>query len=334
MIFINYFVLSFAIGLSVYVLPLELPVVSFEKVKEFCDSKTGIPQIWEDGKIHPIPQDYADMTGWKELVGLVAKAYNQLDDSEKKKCTIFAENYGEAGAIQFYGHIYGLPAPISFNDSYILWSPDSISKGPLIYVNNEIGGINGLFNSYSEIGRINNEYFRENGIAVFLLSDPGANWNEFYIRKAGIIKNDYSKHNTDKNLHAISLTGIIQAEDCHYSSGIKVEITSDNDGGLNIGWVDKGDWMEYKIDIPVAGKYIITYRIASLNGGGSIEFISNGIKHGITNIPVTGGWQKWKDATMVAKLNAGEQIIRLAVPSGGWNLNWWSISPINISGNI
>jgi hypothetical protein len=191
LIYINYFILILAIGLSLFALPLELPVVSFETVKKYCDPKTGIPQRWEDGKLHPIPQDYADMTGWKELAGIVAKAYNQLIDSEKKRCTIYAENYGQAGAIQFYGHSYGLPDPISFNDSYLLWTPDSISDGPFIYINDEVGDMDDLFNSYPEIGRVNNEYFRENGIMVLLCTNPKEQWKEFYARKVNSLKNIY-----------------------------------------------------------------------------------------------------------------------------------------------
>jgi hypothetical protein len=196
-VYLNYLILAFALVISLYALPLELPVVSFEKVKEFCDPETGIPQRWEDGKIYPIPQDYADMTGWKELTGIVAKAYNKLDDSGKKSCTIYAENYGQASAILFYGHRYGLPEPISFHDNFLLWAPDSISSGPLIYVNDEVGDIDDLFNSYVETGRVNNPYFRENGIMVLLCTYPKENWKTFYAQKVHSLKSVYRKKNAE-----------------------------------------------------------------------------------------------------------------------------------------
>jgi hypothetical protein len=193
LVYINYFILLIALSLSLMALPLELPYASFEKVKKYCDPQTGIPQRWEDGKLYPVPQDYADMTGWKELAGIVAKAYNQLDDSEKKRCIIYAENYGQAGAIQFYGHRNGLPDPISFSDSYLLWAPDSISNGPFIYINDEVGDMDELFNSYPEIGRVNNEYFRENGIMVLLCTNPKEQWKEFYARKVKSLKSFYHR---------------------------------------------------------------------------------------------------------------------------------------------
>ncbi|HJX72269.1 MAG TPA: glycosyltransferase family 39 protein [Bacteroidales bacterium] len=192
LVFINYLVILLVIITSLFALPLELPYASFETVKKICDPNTGmVPQRWEDGEIHPIPQDYADMTGWKELTSIVARAYNQLDENQKEKCTIYAENYGQAGAIEFYGHSYGLPKPISFHDSYLLWAPDSISDGPFIYINDEVGDMDELFNDYPEIGRVNNEYFRENGIMVLLCTNPKEGWKEFYARKVHGLKSKY-----------------------------------------------------------------------------------------------------------------------------------------------
>ena len=192
LVFINYFVILLTVVTSLAALPLELPYASFETVKKLCDPETGtVPQRWEDGKIHPIPQDYADMTGWKELTSMVVKAYDLLDENQKKKCIIYGENYGLAGAVAFYGHQYGLPEPVSFHDSYLLWAPDSIPDGPLIYINDEVGDIDELFSQYEEIGRVNNEYFRENGIMVLLCTRPKEGWEEFYAGKVHKLKSMY-----------------------------------------------------------------------------------------------------------------------------------------------
>jgi hypothetical protein len=192
LVFINYLVILLTVVTSLIALPLELPYASFETVKKLCDPETGkVPQRWEDGKIHPIPQDYADMTGWKELTAIVIRAYNQLDEDQQKKCVIYGENYGIAGAVGFYGHRCLLPEPVSFNDSYLLWAPDSISNGPLIYINDEVGDIGELFNQYVEIGRVNNEYFRENGLMVLLCTSPKKEWQEFYAGKVRELKSIY-----------------------------------------------------------------------------------------------------------------------------------------------
>jgi hypothetical protein len=190
---INYSVLVLGVAISIYALPLELPVASFEKLERYCDPAKGMAQRWEDGQIHPVPQDYADMTGWKELTGLVVAAYNQLDESEKPFCTIFGENYGLAGAVQFYGQRYNLPQPISFADNYLLWTPDQIPEGPVIFINHEVGDLDDLFQSVIEVGKVENPYFRESGVIVFLCRNRQSFAGSFYSDKVKMLKSAYCR---------------------------------------------------------------------------------------------------------------------------------------------
>jgi hypothetical protein len=174
---------------SLLSLPYGIPILSFAKLNKY-NEKTGkwisYPfSRWEDGKIHPISQVYSDMTGWQELTGYVEKAYSQLSTDDQKRCTIFAEgNYGAAGAIHFYGRKYSLPEPITFSESYVIWAPDNIPEGPIIYINRQIGGNINLFNHITEIGCVGDSYFRENGLKVFLCSDPKMDVAEVYRLKA------------------------------------------------------------------------------------------------------------------------------------------------------
>ncbi len=328
--YIIYGILFVTISISVLTLPLALPYASFETVKRYCDPQTGmVQQRWEDGKIYPIPQDYADMTGWKELAGIAAKAYNLLDDQEKRKCTIYAENYGHAGAVQFYGHSYGLPTPISFSDSYLLWAPDCITDGPFIYINHQVGDMDDLFTHYQEVGRVNNEYFRENGIMVLLCTEPNGLWKKFYAQKVRMMKNNYSKRDGCLNGNAVKLPAVVEAEDCCNSMGIETEITSDSTGGSNVGWIDEGDWMEYKIQIPVSGTYVITLRVASLSEEGSASVSCDDTVLGAFDIPVTGGWQNWTTVNITVPLEAGIRRIRFTANTGGWNINWFRTSLVS-----
>ncbi|SOC78809.1 Dolichyl-phosphate-mannose-protein mannosyltransferase [Salinimicrobium sediminis] len=72
---------------------------------------------WEDGKDHEIPQDFADMLGWKELARKVDSVYRNIP--EKEQTLVFADNYGQAGAINFYTD-EGIKA-VSFSADYINW---------------------------------------------------------------------------------------------------------------------------------------------------------------------------------------------------------------------
>jgi hypothetical protein len=141
---------------------------------------------WEDGRVHDLPQDYADMTGWKELTNLVENAYLSLSPEEKKRALIFCENYGQAGAISFYSN-GRLPEPVCFSDNFLLWAPDSIQIQTLIYVNDEIEEISTHFDEVVEFGRLTNPYARETGLPVYICRRP-IDINPFYAGRVRSLK--------------------------------------------------------------------------------------------------------------------------------------------------
>jgi hypothetical protein len=183
----------FMILVSVPMIPIGLPVLNHADMAAYTAPIAMSVNRWEDGKIHNIPQDYADMTGWKELADNVGKFYSQLPDSVKSNCGIYAENYGQAGALLFYGKKYDLPDPVSFGDNFLLWAPDSLHLSSLIYVNSEIGDINKLFKSYKEVYRISNPYFRENGLKIFYCTEPSEKLPVFYSAKVKKLKSTYRR---------------------------------------------------------------------------------------------------------------------------------------------
>ncbi len=167
-------------------LPFGLPILSPENLTKYAATfteKTGQESFnrWEDGKIHAIPQDFADMIGWKEIATLAAKAYYEIPIEERKNTVIYAENYGQAGAIDFYGKEFNLPAAHSFSSSYMLWLPQKLNLKKLIYVNDEFNeNIKETFEKHTLIGELKNEYARENGLQVWLLENPNEKFYQLY----------------------------------------------------------------------------------------------------------------------------------------------------------
>jgi hypothetical protein len=170
---------------SLLSLPFVLPVLSFKKLEKYVEKTkawVAAPFMrWEDGMEYPISQVFADMTGWKEIAGYVTMAYNSLDDDEKLHCTVYCQrSYGYAGAVHFYGKQARLPEPVTFHESYIFWAPDSIPEEPIIYVSYNINEFQPLFNEITEIGCVQDPYFREKGMKVFLCRNPKTNIQEVY----------------------------------------------------------------------------------------------------------------------------------------------------------
>uniref|UniRef100_UPI0032195B8F glycosyl transferase n=1 Tax=Chryseobacterium sp. TaxID=1871047 RepID=UPI0032195B8F len=126
---------------------------------------------WEDGKDHTLPQDFADMQGWKELAQIIDKEYSII--SRSGNTLVLCDNYGEAGAINYYTKV-GVRA-VSFNADYIDWFDMSKKYKNVIRVKEfteskkELGESARFFESAEVIGAITNPFAREVGTTVFSL---------------------------------------------------------------------------------------------------------------------------------------------------------------------
>jgi hypothetical protein len=183
------FLVLFIILLTIPILPGAIPYMSAPRLVSYF---SGIPPKmggealvrWEDGKMHPLPQDYADMLGWDELGGIVVKACDTIKD--KKRLMIYCENYGQAGAVDYFGRGHNLPEAISFADAYRLWVPDTISKSidVFLYVNDELGAdVDSLFSNITVAGSIKNPYAREKGTTVYICRGPRGDFPAFWKRR-------------------------------------------------------------------------------------------------------------------------------------------------------
>jgi len=124
-------------------------------------------------------------------------------------------------------------------------------------------------------------------------------------------------------------TATIQVESYRYMKGVQIETTSNVGGGKNVGWIDTGDWMSYpEVTISSTGLYKVEYRVASLDGGGSLQLEKAGGTpvYGRLGIPATGGWQTWVTVLHTVTLNAGPNSFGIQATGGGWNLNWFRIT--------
>lgn len=201
----GYSLLTVSLLLSVAAMPSGLPVMSYENYSRYI-AKTqrfiAHPLLeWDNGTKHGFSQAWADMTGWKELAGYVASAYYSLSDGEKKNCTIYGErNYGYAGAVYFYGKEHNLPEAITFHESYVFWAPDTISNGPMIYIYRDINDLEKYFGNISLAGSVDNIYFRETGLKVFLCREPLCDVSEIYKELARNEKNKYRRPEGIKGL--------------------------------------------------------------------------------------------------------------------------------------
>ena len=135
---------------------------------------------WEDGKDHPLPQDFADMQGWKELAQKVDKEYSKL--SKTGNTMVLCDNYGQTGAINYYSK-KGIKA-VSFNADYINWIDLSKKYKNVIRIKDasEAGKELKESESFFEVAKlkdsVTNPYAREKGTAIFSLQRAKINVNK------------------------------------------------------------------------------------------------------------------------------------------------------------
>jgi len=184
--FVRYSIIPFFILLIIPILPLTLPVEKADGLVRYfknLEDKYGITvgRRFEDGNIHSLPQDYADMIGWEELTSITNAAVKKVE--KKDSYFIYCENYGQAGAIFIIGEKYGLPEPACFSDAFRKWIPRSFNPDieEFIYINDEPGeDVIALFESIEKVGSITNINSREYGTSVYLCKKPKRSFNAFW----------------------------------------------------------------------------------------------------------------------------------------------------------
>jgi endoglucanase len=126
-----------------------------------------------------------------------------------------------------------------------------------------------------------------------------------------------------------SITSVrIQAEDCCDMIGFTSEITSDDGGGFDVGWTDAGDWLAFKISVPIHARYTVRYRVSSLVGMGGFvlkKYKTQTLLGEMKTLPVTGDWQAWDTVSHEVMLAVGTQTISIEATEMGWNLNWFEM---------
>ena len=170
-------------------LPMLLPVLPLNQTLAFFRfGSEHMPVFdfavtWEDHKKHPTTQDYGDMLGWDELARKVDSTYKTLTPDQQQHTIIWADNYGEAGAIHHYREQYGLPDVHSLDSSFTLWSPPTVSPDYIIYIDDDDNvprRVSHWVQSYKKTGSINNPLAREVGTSIYLLTKPTMQFQQVY----------------------------------------------------------------------------------------------------------------------------------------------------------
>jgi endoglucanase len=123
-----------------------------------------------------------------------------------------------------------------------------------------------------------------------------------------------------------TLPGRIEVEEYYFNQGLELEECQDVGGGMNTGYANPGDYLDYVVYVEEAGLYSLGFRVATEKYNAELAILLDQ-GDGFTQINSmdfvrTGGWQKWETQTLDLQLAAGKYVLRLLVSGEEYNLNW------------
>jgi hypothetical protein len=128
---------------------------------------------FETRKTSELPQTLADRMGWPEMAAATAKVYNDLPPDQQARTAVFGSNYGEAGAIDFYGPALGLPKAISGHVNYWYWGPRHYSGESMIVLGSSRERLERFFANVEPKGTVGNPYaMASEQFTIYLCTQP------------------------------------------------------------------------------------------------------------------------------------------------------------------
>jgi hypothetical protein len=165
--------------------PLALPILPPEKLVAYMQAiGLQLPRT-ETSHTSPLPQIFADQFGWEQMVGSVDHVYHHLRAEGEKRAAIFCQNYGEAGAIDFFGPKFGLPPAISGHQNYFLWGPRDWDGEVALVLDTRDDDEREQFGSVEDLGQIVSSPWAmpfERRTHIYLCRDLKSNVREFWPR--------------------------------------------------------------------------------------------------------------------------------------------------------
>lgn len=173
---------------TIALLPLGLPILAPPLMERYVAATIGSTATTTNvGDVERIPQDFADMLNWRQQAEAVARAYHALPDDERRDAVLVGGNYGEAGAIDFYGKRLGLPPAVAPTGSYWFFGPGEKPGRVIVTLGIDSTDLVPLCGRVVAAGRVGHPYAvaEERDVAVHVCLDPRVTLQQFWPSRAG-----------------------------------------------------------------------------------------------------------------------------------------------------
>jgi hypothetical protein len=164
-------VIALLAALAGLMAPFALPVLSVPDYLAYAAALGVTPaaSAQERHRLADLPQHFADMFGWEDMARAVSAVYDTLSPEEKASARVFGQNYGEAGAMEFFRRSMPLPPAVSSHNNYWLWGPGP-DGGVLIVIGGDRDDLDRVFASVTEAGRTHCDHCMpyENDLPIYV----------------------------------------------------------------------------------------------------------------------------------------------------------------------
>jgi Dolichyl-phosphate-mannose-protein mannosyltransferase len=153
--------------------PIALPILPPAVYLRYTRALGVAQPRLENRATNAMPQLFADRFGWPEMAEAVANVYNALPPAERERTGIFANDFGQGGAIDFYGPKLGLPKAIGGHLTYWYWGPRQYTGDSLIVLGDDRETLEQKFDDVEAKAEVGHRYaMRQEHFTVFLCRHP------------------------------------------------------------------------------------------------------------------------------------------------------------------
>ena len=169
-------------------LPVALPILSVPASAEYAAHLAGGAALRTDrGIVDKLPQDFADMLGWRAEAAALASIYHSLPTVQRREAVIVTGNYGEAGAAEFYAREFDLPPVVSSAGSFWFFGPGIRPGKVVIALGSDPADLNRGWSSVREVARLGRPWSvsEERDLPIYLATEPRMTLQQMWPSLAG-----------------------------------------------------------------------------------------------------------------------------------------------------
>jgi 4-amino-4-deoxy-L-arabinose transferase-like glycosyltransferase len=185
---VNWGAVTVLVAYGFVISPLGLPFLGPLRMSEYVEALgTTAALRTNTGELERLPQDYADMLGWKAQVAAVSRVYHGLPARARAEVVILAGNYGEAGALELYGPRYRLPPPVSPAGSFWFFGPGTRPGKVMLTIGVDPARLTGRFQRVRLVGRVGHGWAvaEERSVPIVIAEGPARTLQEVWPSLAG-----------------------------------------------------------------------------------------------------------------------------------------------------